>query len=133
MSSEIPCPRRPSLRPRCRRPPTPRPSSTSMNRPDHQLVPIAPRTLRTLTPPLTLRGAAGGKNGESYRRLVTDGLLRQGEKFAQACGRQLGEPTLAVADHHVRQCHLLLNHGVDAFFQRAPADELAHLHPPLLP
>jgi hypothetical protein len=50
-----------------------------MNRPDHQVCPIAPRVLRAFSPPST----GSGRDDSDHHGLFTDGLLRQREHAAQ--------------------------------------------------
>src|SRR6478609_6662909 len=103
------------------------PSSTAMNRPDHQVWAIAPRLLRALIPPSTARGLVDGK-----KRSFIVGLRSQREQLAQLVGGQFREPGLAVTDDGVGQGLLLLDHHIDPFLESARADKLVHLHRPLL-
>src|SRR5579875_1220719 len=64
--------------------------------------------------------------------LFTYGLSTQCEQFFQLCGGHLGEPVFAGSYNACRQFFFLLNHGIDAFFQRADANEFVYLHVALL-
>src|SRR5215207_5907480 len=128
MVRSITWPWRAYVRPRCSRPPTPIDSSTSMKRSDHQVCAIVPRLLRDLIPPSTRLGLDGGGN-----QLLTHGSFGQGEDLTQRAGGELGQPPLAVGDHQVGQSLLVLDHLIDLLRESADADELAHLHVPLLP
>src|SRR6516165_9152577 len=108
-------------------------SRTAMNRPDHQVCPIAPRVLRALSPPSTASGRVGSEGNQRRGRRppessVTDGLRGQLEHRPQLAGREFGQPALPVADHEVGEGLLILDHLVDLLFQGSGTDELAHLY-----